>query len=202
MWQAELLGWDYNSGRGFDREAKLILLLGKPATGNQRFFQSIGRCMKCPFCRVDNDKVIDSRTSEDGFSIRRRRECQGCSKRFTTYERVAELDMRVVKKDGSRQPFSPDKIRRGLELACWKRPIPTEAVERIICEILQEIYLLGDEEIESDRIGEMIMERLFKLDQVAYIRFASVYREFKDVRDFVDEVQPFLFRSNKQKELS
>ncbi|MFM7118380.1 MAG: transcriptional regulator NrdR [Planctomycetota bacterium] len=157
--------------------------------------------MKCPFCRIDNDKVIDSRTSEDGFSIRRRRECQGCSKRFTTYERVAELDMRVVKKDGSRQPFSPDKIRRGLELACWKRPIPTEAVERIICEILQEIYLLGDEEIESERIGEMIMERLFKLDQVAYIRFASVYREFKDVNDFVDGVQPFLFRNNKQREL-
>jgi transcriptional repressor NrdR len=109
--------------------------------------------------------------------------------------------MRVVKKDGSRQPFSPDKIRRGLELACWKRPIPTEAVERIICEILQEIYLLGDEEIESERIGEMIMERLFKLDQVAYIRFASVYREFKDVNDFVDGVQPFLFRGNKQREL-
>jgi transcriptional repressor NrdR len=158
--------------------------------------------MKCPFCRVDNDKVIDSRTSEDGFSIRRRRECQGCNKRFTTYERVAELDMRVVKKDGSRQPFSPDKIRRGLELACWKRPIPTESVERIICEILQDIYLLGDEEIESDRIGEMVMERLFKVDQVAYIRFASVYREFKDVRDFVEEVQPFLYRNSKQRDRS
>ena len=157
--------------------------------------------MKCPFCRIDNDKVIDSRTSEDGFSIRRRRECQGCSKRFTTYERVAELDMRVVKKDGSRQPFSPDKIRRGLELACWKRPIPTEAVERIICEILQEIYLLGDEEIESERIGEMIMERLFKLDQVAYIRFASVYREFQDVNDVVDGVQPVLVRGNTPREL-
>jgi len=162
---------------------------------------SIGELiMKCPFCRVDNDKVIDSRTSEDGISIRRRRECQGCNKRFTTYERVAELDMRVVKKDGSRQPFSPDKIRRGLELACWKRPIPTEAVERIICEILQDIYLLGDEEIESDRIGEMVMERLFKVDQVAYIRFASVYREFKDVRDFVEEVQPFLHRNLKQRD--
>jgi transcriptional repressor NrdR len=158
--------------------------------------------MKCPFCRVDNDKVIDSRTSEDGFSIRRRRECQGCNTRFTTYERVAELDMRVVKKDGSRQPFSPDKIRRGLELACWKRPIPTESVERIICEILQDIYLLGDEEIESDRIGEMVMERLFKVDQVAYIRFASVYREFKDVRDFVEEVQPFLYRNSKQRDRS
>jgi transcriptional repressor NrdR len=89
-----------------------------------------------------------------------------------------------------------------LELACWKRPIPTESVERIICEILQDIYLLGDEEIESDRIGEMVMERLFKVDQVAYIRFASVYREFKDVRDFVEEVQPFLYRNSKQRDRS
>lgn len=154
--------------------------------------------MKCPFCRADNDKVIDSRTSDDGYSIRRRRHCQGCDKRFTTYERVAELDMRVVKKDGAREPFSPDKIRRGLERACWKRPIPTEAVERIICEILQEIYLMGDEEIDSDRIGELVMEKLIDVDHVAYIRFASVYREFKDVRDFVEEVQPILIRSKKR----
>ena len=152
--------------------------------------------MKCPFCQIDNDKVIDSRTSDDGFSIRRRRNCLGCDKRFTTYERVAELDMRVVKKDGAREQFSPEKIRRGLERACWKRPIPTESIERVICDILQEVYLLGDQEIESDRIGELIMEKLIDIDHVAYIRFASVYRQFKDIRDFVAEVRPILHRVN------
>ena len=155
--------------------------------------------MKCPFCQVDNDKVIDSRAGEDGYVIRRRRHCQGCDKRFTTYERVAELDLRVVKKDGAREPFSPDKIRRGLEKACWKRPIPTERVEQIIRDVLQEVYLNGDQEIDSVRIGELVMEKMIDLDHVAYIRFASVYRQFKDIQDFVEEVQPILTRSTRPK---
>ena len=154
--------------------------------------------MKCPFCQLDNDKVIDSRSGEDGFVIRRRRHCQNCERRFTTYERVAEVDIRIVKKDGSREPFRPEKIRKGVERACWKRPIPTPEVEKIIREIVQEVYLVGDTELDSDSLGEMVMEKLIELDEVAYIRFASVYRQFKDIHDFVDEVRPMLNRASKK----
>ena len=151
--------------------------------------------MKCPYCQDDNDKVIDSRSSEDGFVIRRRRLCGSCDKRFTTYERVAELDIRVVKKDGAREPFRPEKIRKGLERACWKRPIATDDVERVIMEIVQGVYMHGDSEIDSQIIGEMVMEKLIDLDDVAYIRFASVYRQFTDVHDFMEEVRPILDRN-------
>jgi transcriptional repressor NrdR len=151
--------------------------------------------MKCPYCQIDNDKVIDSRSSEDGFVIRRRRVCNECDKRFTTYERVAELDIRVVKKDASREPFRPEKIRQGLERACWKRPIATDDLERVIMEIVQGVYMHGDAEIESQTIGEMVMEKLINVDDVAYIRFASVYRQFTDIHDFVDEVKPILVRN-------
>ena len=151
--------------------------------------------MKCPYCHEDNDKVIDSRSGEDGFAIRRRRACVSCDKRFTTYERVAELDIRVVKKDGSRETFLPEKIRKGLERACWKRPIPTEQLERVLVEIVQVVYQHIDSEIDSQQIGEMVMDRLMKLDDVAYIRFASVYRQFQDIHDFVDEVRPILDRN-------
>lgn len=153
--------------------------------------------MKCPFCKLDNDKVIDSRSGEDGFVIRRRRLCQSCDRRFTTYERVAEVDIRVVKKDRSREQFKAEKIRKGVERACWKRPIPTAEVEKVITEIVQEVYLVGESEIDSDRIGEMVMEKLIELDEVAYIRFASVYRQFKDIHDFVEEVRPMLHRPKK-----
>ncbi|MEM9941490.1 MAG: transcriptional regulator NrdR [Planctomycetota bacterium] len=148
--------------------------------------------MKCPYCQEDNDKVIDSRSSDDGFSIRRRRRCLDCDKRFTTYERVAELEIQVVKKDGSRQPFRPEKIRKGLERACWKRPIPTDEVEKAIAEIVQGVYMQGTSELESRLIGEMVMEKLVELDDVAYIRFASVYRQFRDIHDFFEEVRPML----------
>ncbi len=129
--------------------------------------------------------------------IRRRRLCQSCDRRFTTYERVAEVDIRVVKKDRSREPFKADKIRQGVERACWKRPIQTTDVEKVITEIVQEVYQVGDSEIDSDHLGEMVMEKLIELDEVAYIRFASVYRQFKDIRDFVQEVQPMLSRPRK-----
>jgi len=151
--------------------------------------------MKCPFCQVDHDKVIDSRTNEDGFVIRRRRMCLECGKRFTTHERVVELDIRVVKKDGAREPFRHEKIRKGLERACWKRPIPTHELEQVMMKIIQAVYSHDDSEIHTQEIGEMIMDHLIELDDVAYIRFASVYRQFADARDFVDEVRPILDRN-------
>jgi len=153
--------------------------------------------MKCPFCKNDNDKVIDSRSAEDGFLVRRRRQCLECDKRFSTLERVVEMDVRVVKKDGAREAFRPEKIKLGLERACWKRPIRTDELELIYTDIVQEIYLSPDAEIDSHSIGELVMEKLIDLDEVAYIRFASVYRQFKDIHDFVDEVRPILDRSRK-----
>jgi transcriptional repressor NrdR len=152
--------------------------------------------MKCPFCRTDNDRVIDSRVSQDGFSIRRRRECLGCEKRYTTYERLEEMAIKVVKKDGVREPLDPEKIRGGLAKACWKRPISDEQIERVVAAVETDIYRSFDTEIDTHEIGEVVMQHLADLDQVAYVRFASVYREFKDVRDFVDELQPILRRNS------
>lgn len=152
--------------------------------------------MKCPYCLVDDDRVIDSRVCEDGFSIRRRRACNDCDKRFTTYERVTELEIKVVKKDGSRELFKPEKIRQGLERACWKRPIPTDLLERTLLEVTQQIYQHAGSEITSHEIGELLMAKLINLDDVAYIRFASVYRQFTDIHDFVEEVRPILDRNN------
>ncbi len=156
--------------------------------------------MICPFCRVDNDRVIDSRTSQDGAAIRRRRECLACKRRFTTYERVEELSLRVVKKDGNRVPFERDKIKRGLEKACWKRPVSDDQLEAIVSAVQNEVYEFADAEVESDLLGEMVMKQLRQLDQVAYVRFASVYRQFQDLRDFVDELGPMLEESSGQPE--
>ena len=153
--------------------------------------------MKCPFCRVDNDRVVDSRASEDGFAIRRRRECLDCKRRYTTYERLEEMNIKVVKKGGERDPFSRDKIRKGLEKACWKRPIGDEQIEAIVSAVEREIYANFDSEVDSGELGELVMQHLGELDQVAFVRFASVYREFKDVRDFVDELQPMLQQASK-----
>ena len=150
--------------------------------------------MKCPFCQIDNDKVIDSRSGEDGFAIRRRRACLNCDKRFTTFERVAEIDMRVVKKDGAREDFDVDKIRNGFERACWKRPIPSGKVEEAIAHVVQHVYASGEPEIDSREIGECVMKILSRIDDVAYIRLASVYRQFKDLNEFFEEVQPILDR--------
>jgi transcriptional repressor NrdR len=151
--------------------------------------------MKCPYCLTDNDRVIDSRVCEDGFSIRRRRACNDCDKRFTTYERVTELDIKVVKKDGTREVFNPEKIRNGLERACWKRPIPTDLLERTILEITQLVYQHSGSEITSHEIGGLVMSKLINIDDVAYIRFASVYRQFTGIHDFVEEVRPILDRN-------
>ena len=151
--------------------------------------------MRCPFCRADNDRVIDSRAGDDGASIRRRRECLACRRRFTTYERIERQLLTVVKKGGIRDPFDSDKIKRGLAKACWKRPISEEDIEAVVAALEAELYGTGESEIPSQVIGERLMELLKLLDQVAYVRFASVYREFKDVRDFVDELEPILAQS-------
>lgn len=148
--------------------------------------------MQCPFCRTDHDRVIDSRASDDGFAIRRRRECLTCKRRYTTYERVEEPSIKVVKKDGVREPFSREKIKSGLKKACWKRPISDERIETIVASIENDIYANFDTEVDSRHLGDMVMQMLRELDEVAFVRFASVYRQFKDVRDFVDELKPIL----------
>ena len=148
--------------------------------------------MRCPFCGVDNDRVTDSRTNQDGYAIRRRRQCLDCKRRFTTHERIEQADVKVVKKDGVRDPFDSDKLRQGLAKACWKRPVSDDQIANIVSEIEREVFTNFDAEVDSSLLGEMIMERLRHIDQVAFVRFASVYREFQDVRDFVDELQPML----------
>ena len=150
--------------------------------------------MRCPFCREDHDKVVDSRSSGEGAIIRRRRECLRCGRRFTTYERVETLPVRVVKKDGSREEFDRQKILNGIIRACEKRPVPSEAIEQAVAEIENEIYTHYDKEVTSRYIGQLVMKKLRDLDKVAYVRFASVYREFKDVSEFVEEVRPMLDR--------
>ena len=144
--------------------------------------------MKCPHCQTDNDRVIDSRASEDGFAIRRRRECLACQQRFTTYERV-EAPMKVVKKDGSRVPYDRAKLKLGLEKACWKRPISDRQLEEILTKLENDIVANFETEVESRYLGELLMRMLREVDQVAYVRFASVYRQFEDVHDFVDELK-------------
>jgi len=145
--------------------------------------------MKCPFCGNPEDKVIDSRTSKEGDAIRRRRECLGCSKRFTSYERVEDLVPLVVKKDGRREPFDASKLKNGLLLACKKRPIGSDRMDEIVEGVEKRLLGLGVKEIQASWIGEQIMSELKHLDQVAYVRFASVYHQFKDLNDLMDEVR-------------
>ena len=145
--------------------------------------------MKCPFCDELEDKVVDSRMAKEGEVIRRRRECLGCKRRYTTYERVDEILPVVVKKDGRRESFDRTKILAGLKKACEKRPISTATIEAVTERIEKRIQEMGDTEIESRIIGEELMKELHQLDQVAYVRFASVYREFKDIDQFMDELR-------------
>ena len=149
--------------------------------------------MLCPFCRQTETKVIDSRASED-FVIRRRREClnRKCGRRFTTYEKIEEVPLKVIKKDGSIVPFDREKIRSGLEKACYKRPVRAEQIEHIISAVEGEIYQNFEREVPSRCVGELVFNLLREVDQVAFVRFASVYREFKDVNDFVEELEPML----------
>ena len=148
--------------------------------------------MKCPFCGDQDSKVVDSRHSEDGLSIRRRRECLKCQRRFTTYEIVESLPIIVVKRDGSRQPFDRNKILNSMVRAFDKRQVDMADLDRIATEIEQSIQNTLEREVSTDRIGEMVLERIRPLDEVAYIRFASVYRRFQDVRSFIHEINSFL----------
>lgn len=148
--------------------------------------------MKCPFCQADNDRVIDSRASDDGSAIRRRRKCLGCKRRYNTCERVERKAIKVVKKDGARVPFDRNKLKLGLEKACWKRPVSDAKLEAIVTETENHIEANFESEVESRCIGELVMQQLRDLDQVAYVRFASVYRQFEDVQDFVEELRPML----------
>jgi transcriptional repressor NrdR len=148
--------------------------------------------MKCPFCNHVENKVIDSRISKDGNAIRRRRECIGCGKRFTTYEFVEEVLPMVVKKDGRREPFDRTKIRSGIKKACEKRPISTDVIETLVDNVERACQELQGKEIPSTAIGEAVMRELQALDGVAYVRFASVYRQFRDVSDFLDELKDLL----------
>ena len=156
--------------------------------------------MKCPFCGDQESKVVDSRHSEDGLSIRRRRECMGCQRRFTTYEIVETLPIIVVKKDHSREVFDRDKLLRGLLRACEKRPVPLEKVQKIVDDIEIRIQNTMDNEVTSTQIGEFAMDELKKVDEVAYVRFASVYRQFRDINTFMDELRKLLLNRETESE--
>lgn len=148
--------------------------------------------MKCPYCSYAETKVIDSRPTEDGASIRRRRECLKCLKRFTTYETIENIPVLVIKKDGMREPFDKRKILNGLFKACEKRPVSLNELELLVDDIEKSVYNSLDQEITSKRIGEMVMSRLRDIDEVSYVRFASVYRQFRDINTFLDELNKIL----------
>jgi transcriptional repressor NrdR len=151
--------------------------------------------MRCPYCKSDNDRVIDSRASADGYAIRRRRACRDCDRRYTTYERVEGAPLRVAKKSGDRVEFDRQKLLSGMLRACEKRPVTTEQLETVVDFVERQCVEAFDKEVPSKVLGELIMQQLRQLDQVAYVRFASVYREFKDVSQFLEELKPMLEKS-------
>ena len=148
--------------------------------------------MKCPYCGVENTRVIDSRPADDGDAIRRRRQCDACNKRFTKYEKVDSIPLVVVKKDNNREQYDRAKIEAGVFRSCHKRPISVDQIKAFVDEIENEIFAMEVKEISSSTIGELLMEKLKTLDPVAYVRFASIYREFKDVNTFMDEIKKIL----------
>ena len=148
--------------------------------------------MKCPFCGNDNTRVVDSRPVDDNAAIRRRRMCDACGKRFTSYEKAETIPLIVIKKDNNREQFNRSKIEDGVLRACHKRPVSARQISEMVDEVETEVYNEGDREIPSSRIGEIVMSKIKDLDPVAYVRFASVYREFKDVETFMDELKKFI----------
>jgi transcriptional repressor NrdR len=148
--------------------------------------------MKCPYCSFEEDKVIDSRPTDEGATIRRRRECLNCHKRYTTYEKVESLPIMVIKKDGSRQPYEREKVRKGILRACEKRNISMNQIESVLDAIEAQISNSLEREVTSEFIGELVMDKLRELDEVAYVRFASVYRQFKDINTFMNELNKLL----------
>lgn len=156
--------------------------------------------MKCPFCNDDNDKVVDSRSSHDGTVVRRRRECTSCDKRYTTYERIEEIPLKVIKKDNRREDFDRQKLMAGILKACEKRPVSIEKIEDVVNQIEKDLESRYDKEIKSHEIGELMMRKLKDLDDIAYVRFASVYRQFKDIDQFMNEVKTLKSLDTKKKE--
>ena len=150
--------------------------------------------MKCPFCSSDNTRVIDSRPADDNCAIRRRRMCDECGKRFTPYEKVETIPLIVIKKDDNREKYDRSKIEAGVLRACHKRPVPADAINKLVDDVETEIFSRSEKEIPSAEIGEIVMDKLKDLDDVAYVRFASVYREFKDVNTFMNELKKMLDR--------
>ncbi len=155
--------------------------------------------MRCPFCSHGEDKVVDSRIGKNGTTIRRRRECLECGRRFTTYEQIEEVFPVVVKKDGRREAFDRQKIKTGITKACEKRPVPAQKVDEVVAQLENELMEQGEKEIPSSEIGERVMRILHELDEVAYVRFASVYRQFKDIGEFMDELKDILDRRSKER---
>lgn len=154
--------------------------------------------MKCPYCGFKEDRVVDSRATQEEVAIRRRRECLKCGKRFTTYEYIEEVSLMVIKKDGRREPFDRKKILSGITRACEKRPISTEKMEEIVTYVERAVQKKSDREVSSSKIGEFVMDRLKTLDDVAYVRFASVYRQFKDVGQFMGELKDILNKGKRK----
>lgn len=148
--------------------------------------------MRCPHCTYLESKVIDSRPADEGCSVKRRRECIACQKRFNTYEQVEAFPLVIIKKDSSRESFSKDKLLSGLVKSCEKRPVPISTLENLVSEVEQELLSLMEREVSSDKIGVMVMDKLKKIDEVCYVRFASVYRQFKDINTFMDELKSLL----------
>lgn len=157
--------------------------------------------MKCPYCAHEESKVLDSRPVEDGAAIRRRRECLHCSRRFTTYERMDHVPVMVVKRDGRREPFDRAKIMKGIVLACGKRPVSMEDLERVVTEVEREVMNRGEHEVSTLQIGALVMDRLRRLDDVAYVRFASEHRRFRDVDMLVEEAETLKVRKRREEEL-
>lgn len=153
--------------------------------------------IKCPYCHDPSNRVVQSAVGEGGFAVHRRRECLSCRREYTTLERSEARTIKVVKRDGARAPFDRQKIRQGLEKACWKRPISDQQIESIVSSIETAVHAKFESEIDTAYLGELVMQHLRELDQVAFVRFASVYRRFEDVRDFVDELQPILDEQKK-----
>jgi transcriptional repressor NrdR len=157
-------------------------------------YERVDESIRCPFCHEENNRLVEMEMGEGGFAVRRHRECLSCRRQYTTFERSEERLIKVVKKDGTRAPFDRQKIRQGLEKACWKRPIRDEQLEAIVTAIETDVHSRAEPEVPTSYLGELVMQHLRKLDQVAFVRFASVYRQFQDVQDFVDELDEMMAR--------
>jgi transcriptional repressor NrdR len=159
-------------------------------------FERLDEAIRCPFCHEDANRALETVIAESGFAVRRQRECLSCRRQYTTLERSEQRTLKVIKRDGSRLPFDRQKIRQGLERACWKRPISDEQIEAIVVAVEEDVHSRAEPEVETSYLGEQVMQHLRKLDQVAFVRFASVYRRFQDVQDFVDELDEILAKND------